>query len=1458
MIGSKLGPYEILDEIGRGGMATVYRARQPNMDRMVAIKIIHKAISSERTSLDRFQREARLIAKLEHPHILPVYDYNGEHDPPYIVMRYMPTGTLKDILKREPLRLNEVVFLIRQIASALDYAHKQGVIHRDIKPSNIMVDSEGNAFLTDFGIARMVEGTQGLTASGMAVGTPGYMAPEQGMGLNVDGRVDIYALGVMLFEMLTGKLPYQAETPIAIILKHINDPIPSAHQHNSELPETVDKVIQRAMAKDPNDRYQTAMDLADDLARAVGGAVTSTPKHLQEVAARTIAELESKRQVATLPPQGTPKRAHEATRFAATRRRLAERISSTLPALSWGKRGPLVLGALIALLALGALGVFWATHGGQRAAPPTPIPNTCALIMQNALEALPPVCAEIEPNSACLVSPAVQLWSEQEPLPRFASSGDRLPLSAIKALRTHGLDTQNGTWGVVILRAQLDLPAEQSATLVMVGDVLLTPYDPQLRDFSLHTAAEPTSCSEEPPTALYVQVPEGYTAHFKVNGVSVELGSTALLRARPGGYLSVNVLNGQARVAYESVAYTVPSGYTTHVRMDETLQAIEPPTLPRRILNVDTLINLTGASPLALLPQPLDVLSVATMVAALPTLTPSPVPPTATPTATPSPTPSVTPTATWSYTPTETPTAPPTATSTRAPTDTPTATPTATDTPSPTATYTDTPTPTDTPSATPTATSTPTLTPTHTPTATHTPTPTPTPIQVRLAIESVTVDAEADRVELVVQAQGEQVISEYRFDFVDAQTNLLQARFIVPPPLPQPVRVPATEIEGEVRVIVRAFDYQGRAFSWQDETGNTTEWATYEFTYYHPTPTPPPATPTPIPTATPTALPSPTPIPEGALPYLQDMEGENPLEGWDYDPTRWQVSPESGNMTLIGQSGLDSALEILGRRSPEWKQEGLPAVLIGVRVNLLDDGSVGRIIFRQGAQGYYVLELLSGYAALKRGQPGPITRSTEQILRDWRGADIQSGRWYDVRIWSEGGRIFVYVDNVLRMRADDKPAPLPDSGAILLQTLSAVSAPVAFDDIVIQRPEQASEHFEGSRFPETWQVEGALSVEMGTESDGNQYVRMTKGAELTPLVPPLESMLLACRLYSETGGFTVLLRDSSAGRYRLTMDGGHMEIEQLSGDGEVLASWKRTNYYARGGWFDFVVLLSDDHVVIYRQGKPVFDEIIEDAPPPGAIHFQTPEAYDVLRVDDCLFAETKFARTASADFAFQVFDELETRVIRDGLSDWYDLFEPERATGVWWDTDPGETVRDPNNPQHATYYVLRAEDREMFRRFRRAMDTTGHVFGEGTDTVTFRDSTDVYLRAFVRLPDETPPHSVAWIGVRSVPSVTGSSLNQYQMEVVKGEDGTLTLVARANTATDKRVLAKVPLEHTSDGWHELVIVALKDRVAFFADGRFVAALQDADLLGGTVAMGVGAHTVAYFDDVVIRDTSVNY
>src|SRR5262245_39274680 len=152
MIGTRLGPYEIVEEIGKGGMATVYRAYQPNVGRFVAVKVIHRYIAGDSTALERFQREARLIARLEHPHLLPVYDFDASHDPPYIVMRYLEGGTLKEVIDHVTLPLGEVAYLLRQVSSALDYAHRQGVVHRDIKPSNIMIDPDGNAFVADFGI----------------------------------------------------------------------------------------------------------------------------------------------------------------------------------------------------------------------------------------------------------------------------------------------------------------------------------------------------------------------------------------------------------------------------------------------------------------------------------------------------------------------------------------------------------------------------------------------------------------------------------------------------------------------------------------------------------------------------------------------------------------------------------------------------------------------------------------------------------------------------------------------------------------------------------------------------------------------------------------------------------------------------------------------------------------------------------------------------------------------------------------------------------------------------------------------------------------------------------------------------------------------------------------------------------------------------------------------------------
>jgi tRNA A-37 threonylcarbamoyl transferase component Bud32/tetratricopeptide (TPR) repeat protein len=271
---TRVGPYELLEILGQGGMATVYRAYQPSMDRHVAIKIMHQGLALEATNVERFQREARLIARLEHPHILPVYDFDGAHTPQYIVMRFLPGGTLRDAITD---RLGErgdgpVVLLLRQVASALDYAHRQGIVHRDLKPSNVMVDDEGNAFLTDFGIARLLARDEVvLTQAGTVVGTPGYMAPEQAAAEgDVGPAADIYSLGVLAFELLTGTLPFEASSPLAMVLLHLNQPPPSAQERNPRLPAAVDAVLARALAKRPPDRFPRAAELVEALAGALG------------------------------------------------------------------------------------------------------------------------------------------------------------------------------------------------------------------------------------------------------------------------------------------------------------------------------------------------------------------------------------------------------------------------------------------------------------------------------------------------------------------------------------------------------------------------------------------------------------------------------------------------------------------------------------------------------------------------------------------------------------------------------------------------------------------------------------------------------------------------------------------------------------------------------------------------------------------------------------------------------------------------------------------------------------------------------------------------------------------------------------------------------------------------------------------------------------------------------------
>jgi basic membrane lipoprotein Med (substrate-binding protein (PBP1-ABC) superfamily)/ABC-type phosphate/phosphonate transport system substrate-binding protein len=272
LVGQTLGQYRIIEQLGKGGMATVFKAFQPSLERYVAVKVLPPYFAHEEGFSERFVREAKAIARLDHPHILPIYDYGQDHDVSYIAMKYVEAGTLKDIESAGPVSLEQALEIISQTAEALDYAHAQGVIHRDIKPANILMDHGRWVLLTDFGLAKMIEGSQQLTASGVGVGTPAYMAPEQGQGQRVDGRADIYSLGIVLYEMLTGCVPYEAETPLAVVLKHVTEPLRMPRLVNPNIPEAVELVILKALAKEPDDRYQTVGELATALRNAVEDA----------------------------------------------------------------------------------------------------------------------------------------------------------------------------------------------------------------------------------------------------------------------------------------------------------------------------------------------------------------------------------------------------------------------------------------------------------------------------------------------------------------------------------------------------------------------------------------------------------------------------------------------------------------------------------------------------------------------------------------------------------------------------------------------------------------------------------------------------------------------------------------------------------------------------------------------------------------------------------------------------------------------------------------------------------------------------------------------------------------------------------------------------------------------------------------------------------------------------------
>ncbi len=276
-VGENVGPYRIIEHLGQGGMATVFKAYHASLDRYVAIKVLHPAFGEDPSFEARFRREARVVAKLEHPNIVPIHDYAEHEKRPFLVMKFIEGSTLKAKLDQGPLTPQEVLDIVDAVGSALTYAHKQNVLHRDIKPSNVLLATDGHIYLADFGLARIAQSGESTLTGDMIMGTPQYISPEQAMGVKeLDERTDLYSFGVMLYEMVVGKVPFNADTPFAIIHDHIYSPLPLPHKVNPNVPEQVERVLLKALAKDRLDRYENVNQMVSAFKEVWNQAVIPT------------------------------------------------------------------------------------------------------------------------------------------------------------------------------------------------------------------------------------------------------------------------------------------------------------------------------------------------------------------------------------------------------------------------------------------------------------------------------------------------------------------------------------------------------------------------------------------------------------------------------------------------------------------------------------------------------------------------------------------------------------------------------------------------------------------------------------------------------------------------------------------------------------------------------------------------------------------------------------------------------------------------------------------------------------------------------------------------------------------------------------------------------------------------------------------------------------------------------
>ncbi len=464
LTGQSLGQYELRELIGTGGMGAVYRGYQTSLQRAVAVKVLSTALAEEPGYLERFYREAKTAALLEHAHIVPVYDYGIQRELSYVVMRLLTGGTLADRMQRrantnQPLPSpGEIATLLRQVASALDYAHSQGVIHRDIKPSNIMFDNQGNSYLVDFGIAKLLSATSALTGTGTTMGTPAFMPPEQWRSEDLTPSADQYALGVTAYMLLTGRTPYEATTPFGLMHKHLNETPTPAHVQRPDLPPDVTVVLERALAKVPADRFPSVTAFAQAFEGAIAGHTgpqtgfftTTLPRSTPSPTKTTLPpdqaptpplseDVPTFTPTPSLPtPQGQIVSAPKMT----TRERASEQVSMPVQLQPTGSRRSPVIWILAAALviALGVIGVLVLDGGKEKKATPTPGP---VVVESTATETAAPTTAApviaVVPSATATSAPTKTSTPEPSPTrtPRPTDTATAIPTPTRTPRPTH-------------------------------------------------------------------------------------------------------------------------------------------------------------------------------------------------------------------------------------------------------------------------------------------------------------------------------------------------------------------------------------------------------------------------------------------------------------------------------------------------------------------------------------------------------------------------------------------------------------------------------------------------------------------------------------------------------------------------------------------------------------------------------------------------------------------------------------------------------------------------------------------------------------------------------------------------------------------------------------------------------------------------------------------------------------